>query len=153
MSFVTVATTILKDGFLLVGQLALIITAIMIMVEFFQEYKILDKLLTLISPFTRFLGMSCEANLPLMAGLLLGIGYGGAIIIDSTRQGKLSRQDIYLVNLFLVLCHSLIEDTLIWAALGAIVVPIQIMRFILALGVCYLVSRFLSRFIKYDYTA
>ncbi len=148
MSFITVATTILKDGFLLVGQLALIITTIMIMVEFLQEYNILDKLTALMSPFTRLLGMSGEANLPLMAGLLLGIGYGGAIILDSTRQGKLSSQDIYLVNLFLVLCHSLIEDTLIWAALGAMVVPIQIGRFILALGVCYLVSRFLSRYKK-----
>lgn len=146
MSFVTVATAILKDGFLLVGQLALIITAIMIMVEFFQEYNILDKLTALMAPFTRFLGISNEANLPLMAGLLLGIGYGGAIILDSTRQGKLSRQEIYLINLFLVLCHSLIEDTIIWAALGAMVIPIQIGRFILALGVCYLVSRFLSRF-------
>ncbi|HBQ27225.1 MAG TPA: nucleoside recognition protein [Syntrophomonas sp.] len=146
MSFITAASTVLKSSFLLVGQLALIITAIMIMVEFFQEYNILNKLTALLSPFTRLLGMSSEANLPLMAGLLLGIGYGGAIILDSTRQGKLSSQDIYLVNLFLVLCHSLIEDTLIWAALGAMVVPIQIGRFILALGVCYLVSRFLSRY-------
>ena len=148
MSFITVATTILKDSLLLFGQLALIITAVMIMVEFFQEYRILDKLLALTSPFTRLLGISGEADLPLMAGLLLGIGYGGAIIIDSTRQGKLSSYDIYLINLFLVLCHSLIEDTLIWAALGAMVIPIQIGRFILALGVCYLVSRFLSCFKK-----
>lgn len=148
MSFITVATTILKDSLLLFGQLALIITAVMIMVEFFQEYRILDKLLALTSPFTRLLGISGEANLPLMAGLLLGIGYGGAIIIDSTRQGKLSSYDIYLINLFLVLCHSLIEDTLIWVALGAMVIPIQIGRFILALGVCYLVSRFLSCFKK-----
>jgi len=148
LSFITVATTILKDSLLLFGQLALIITAVMIMVEFFQEYRILDKLLALTSPFTRLLGISGEADLPLMAGLLLGIGYGGAIIIDSTRQGKLSSYDIYLINLFLVLCHSLIEDTLIWAALGAMVIPIQIGRFILALGVCYLVSRFLSCFKK-----
>jgi len=148
LSFIIVATTILKDSLLLFGQLALIITAVMIMVEFFQEYRILDKLLALTSPFTRLLGISGEADLPLMAGLLLGIGYGGAIIIDSTRQGKLSSYDIYLINLFLVLCHSLIEDTLIWAALGAMVIPIQIGRFILALGVCYLVSRFLSCFKK-----
>jgi len=120
LSFITVATTILKDSLLLFGQLALIITAVMIMVEFFQEYRILDKLLALTSPFTRLLGISGEANLPLMAGLLLGIGYGGAII----------------------------EDTLIWVALGAMVIPIQIGRFILALGVCYLVSRFLSCFKK-----
>lgn len=98
----------------------------------------------LMSPFTRLLGMSPEANLPLMAGLLLGIGYGGAIILDSTRQGKLSSQDIYLINLFLVLCHSVIEDTLIWAALGAMAVPLQIGRFLLALVVCYLVSRFFA---------
>lgn len=145
MSFINITTTILKDGFLLVGQLALIVTAVMIMVEFFQEYKILDKLTALMSPFTRLLGMSSEANLPLMAGLLLGIGYGGAIILDSTRQGKLGSHDIYLINLFLVLCHSIIEDTLIWAALGAMIIPLQIGRFILALVVCYLVSRFLAR--------
>ncbi|MGS0763688.1 nucleoside recognition domain-containing protein [Syntrophomonas curvata] len=144
MSFITISSTILKGGFLLVGQLALIVTAVMIMVEFFQEYKILDKLTALMSPFTRLLGMSSEANLPLMAGLLLGIGYGGAIILDSTRQGKLSSQDIYLINLFLVLCHSVIEDTLIWAALGAMAIPLQIGRFILALAVCYLVSRFFA---------
>ncbi len=144
MSFITISATILKGGFLLVGQLALIVTAVMIMVEFFQEYKILDKMTALMSPFTRLLGMSPEANLPLMAGLLLGIGYGGAIILDSTRQGKLSSQDIYLINLFLVLCHSVIEDTLIWAALGAMAVPLQIGRFLLALVVCYLVSRFFA---------
>lgn len=145
MSFITISTTILKGGFLLVGQLALIVTVVMIMVEFFQEYKILDKLTALMAPFTRLLGMSSEANLPLMAGLLLGIGYGGAIILDSTRQGKLSSQDIYLINLFLVLCHSVIEDTLIWAALGAMAIPLQIGRFVLALLVCYLVSRFMAR--------
>jgi hypothetical protein len=144
VSFITISATILKGGFLLVGQLALIVTAVMIMVEFFQEYKILDKMTALMSPFTRLLGMSPEANLPLMAGLLLGIGYGGAIILDSTRQGKLSSQDIYLINLFLVLCHSVIEDTLIWAALGAMAVPLQIGRFLLALVVCYLVSRFFA---------
>lgn len=144
MSFINIATTILKGGFMLVGQLALIVTAVMIMVEFFQEFKILDKLTALMSPFTRLLGMSSEANLPLMAGLLLGIGYGGAIILDSTRQGKLSSQDIYLINLFLVLCHSVIEDTLIWAALGAMAIPLQIGRFFLALGVCFLVSRFFA---------
>jgi spore maturation protein SpmB len=145
LSFITISTTILKGGFLLVGQLALIVTAVMIMMEFFQEYNILDKLTGLMTPFTRLLGMSSEANLPLMAGLLLGIGYGGAIILDSTRQGKLSRQDIFLINLFLVLCHSLIEDTLIWAALGAKAVQLQIGRFVLALLVCCLVSRFMAR--------
>lgn len=97
------------------------------------------------SPLTRLLGMSPEANLPLMAGLLLGIGYGGAIILDSTRQGKLNYQDIYTLNLFLVLCHSIIEDTLIWAALGAMIVPLQIGRFFLALLICYLVSGFSAR--------
>lgn len=144
MSFITISSTILKGGFLLVGQLALIVIAVMIMVEFFQEYNILDKMTALMSPVTRLLGMPSEANLPLMAGFLLGISYGGAIILDSTRQGKLSNQDIYLINLFLVLCHSVIEDTLLWTALGAMAIQLQIGRFILALGVCYLVSRFFA---------
>lgn len=135
-----IAWEILKNSLILVVELGLIITSVMIAVEFMQEYKILHRLTGLASPITRLLRLPQAGNLPLLAGSFLGISYGAAVIIDSGRSGYLDGEEIYLINLFLVICHSLVEDTIIWMALGAYIVPVQIARFIAALAICYVAS-------------
>lgn len=140
MLSIHIVIEILKSSFILVIELSLILTGVMILIEFLQAYKILDRLTSLATPITRLLKMPREGNLPLLAGLLLGISYGAAIIIEAGQNGSLDTDDIFLANLFLVICHGLIEDTLIWSAVGAKVVPIQLARIILAVGVCYVAS-------------
>ncbi len=136
---------ILKNSLILVVELGLIITSIMIAVEFMQEYKVLHRLTALASPVTRLLKLPQAGNLPLLAGTFLGISYGAAVIIDSGRSGYLDTDEIYLINLFLVICHSLVEDTIIWMALGAYIIPVQITRLIAALAICYIASRLVYR--------
>lgn len=136
-----IAGEIIINSLKLVIELGLIITVIMVVVEFTQEFRILNRLTALASPVTRLLGLPQAGNLPLLAGTFLGISYGAAIIIDAGRNGSLNSDEIYLINLFLVICHSLVEDTIIWMALGAYIVPVQIARFIAALFICYVSSR------------
>ena len=140
-----IAGEILINSLKLVIELGLIITVIMVVVEFTQEFRILNRLTALASPVTRILGLPQAGNLPLLAGTFLGISYGAAIIIDAGRNGSLNSDEIYLINLFLVICHSLVEDTIIWMALGAYIVPVQIARFFAALFICYLSSRLVYR--------
>ncbi|HPF44762.1 MAG TPA: nucleoside recognition protein [Syntrophomonadaceae bacterium] len=128
------------DGVL---TLAVIVIPLMIFIEIIQDLNWLDKMTAVLSPITRFIGISSEAKLPIMAGLVFGISYGGGIIIDSARQGKLTYRDIYLINLFLVICHSLFEDTFLFAAIGATWLPILIARFFLAIIICWAVARFM----------
>lgn len=121
-----------------VFQMAIIIIPLMLLIEIFKDLNLLEYLTSLINPLTRFIGLDQEGNLPLMAGLFFGISYGAGIIINSAQAGKLTLEDIYLINLFLVICHSLFEDTLLFAAIGANWLPLLVGRFLLAILVCAL---------------
>jgi hypothetical protein len=136
---------ILMSSIKLVIELTLIITGVMLIVEVLQEYKILHHLTSLLNPVTSLLKLPRAANLPLLAGICVGISFGAAIIIDSSENGSLNDKEIYLINLFLVICHSLIEDTIVWMALGAYAIPVQIARIITALIICYCYSQYLNR--------
>ncbi|MEA1959921.1 MAG: nucleoside recognition protein [Bacillota bacterium] len=145
MSIIDIAAKIFHSSFILVIELSLILIGVMILIEFLQAYKVLDRLTALAAPITRLLKMPREGNLPLLAGLLLGISYGAAVIIEAGQNGSLDTDDIFLANLFLVICHGLIEETLIWSAVGAKVLPIQLARIIVAVGVCYVASLFVRK--------
>ena len=80
--------------------------------------------------------------MPLVAGLVFGISYGAGIIIQAAREGTLDYRDIYMINLFLVICHSVFEDTILFAAIGAIWLPVLLFRLLLAVIVCMVVARF-----------
>ncbi len=140
-----IAWEIFKNSLKLVVELGFIITSVMIAVELMQKYKILHRLTALASPITRLLKLPQAGNLPLLAGTFLGISYGAAVIIDSGRSGYLDADEIYVINLFLVICHGLVEDTIIWMALGAFIIPVQIARLIAALTICYAASCLFSK--------
>lgn len=55
----------------------------------------------------------------IIAGQLLGITYGAGILIREASRGTLSREDIFFIGTFLMICHSIIEDVLIFVLFGA----------------------------------
>lgn len=128
-------------SFLTVLKIAVIVFPLMVAMQFFEELKLLDKLSSAFAPFTRLLGVSNQASLPLLAGLFLGMSYGSGVIIQSARTGKITKRDCYLVVIFLAICHSLFEDNLIFVAIGADPVIIFFGRFLLALMVTIIISR------------
>jgi hypothetical protein len=72
-----------------------------------------------LSPLLRLMGIGPEATPLTMVGVLLGLSYGGGLIIRDSRAGTLPMRDTFLAVAFLAICHSLIEDTLFMMALGA----------------------------------
>lgn len=144
MSLQIVFTEAIKGSISGVLQIAIIVIPLMLFIEILLDLNLLDKLTSLLTPLTRLFGMSKDTCLPLIAGLVFGISYGGGIIIKTAQEGKLSYRDIYLVNLFLVICHSLFEDTLLFAAIGARWIPVLIVRVILAVLICYVFACFTS---------
>ena len=100
-------------------NIAKIVIPLMLVMQFLKDLKILDKLSSYMEPMAKFLGISKRSTFPLVIGLILGLAYGAGVIINSAKEGELSKRDLYLVVIFLVACHSVIEDTLIFAAIGA----------------------------------
>jgi hypothetical protein len=55
----------------------------------------------------------------IIAGQLLGITYGAGILIREATIGTLSREDIFFIGTFLMICHSIVEDVLLFVLFGA----------------------------------
>ncbi|MDD2587092.1 MAG: nucleoside recognition protein [Syntrophomonadaceae bacterium] len=142
MSLLMILSEAAKGSFSSILQIAIIVIPLMVFIEILIDLKLLDKLTAVLVPLTRIFNISQHASLPLMAGMVFGISYGGGIIINAAREGKLDYREIYLVNLFLIMCHSLFEDTFLFAAIGAQWIPVLTVRIILAVLICFLFSRY-----------
>jgi len=153
MPYLDIAREAITGSSLNVLKMAAIVIPLMIFVEIFKELNWLDRLTSIMAPITRLIGIPPEGNLPLLSGLIFGISYGSGLIIQSSREGKLTLEDIFLINLFLVMCHSLFEDTLLFAAIGARWVLILILRLIIAISFCSLMSRIYKKRRVYSVTS
>ena len=122
-------------------EMVIIVVPIMIFLQIGRDYNVLDKLSSKFNWVAKFLRVSNEAILPILVGNIFGITYGAGVIIQSSKEGDLSKTDLVLVVTFLAICHSIIEDTLIFVAIGANGFVILGVRLILAFALTYLLSR------------
>ena len=71
-----------------------------------------------------------NSSFSIMAGLILGITYGAGILIHEVKTGNLNKIDIFYIATFLMICHSVVEDILLFVIFGAngwIVVTIRLL--------------------------
>ena len=73
--------------------------------------------------------------------MVMGIAYGGGLIIRHATSGRIGRRDVLASLMLMGLCHSLIEDTLLMAALGAHVSGIFFGRILFALSATFILVR------------
>ena len=107
--------------------------------------KITPLLAKALSPFLRLMGIGEEATSMTVTGALLGISYGGALIIQEARSGNLTEKDIFLSLSFMCLCHGLIEDTLFVMAFGGHYSGLLIGRFIFSLLAIMVLSQVVNK--------
>lgn len=124
-----------------------IITAINFTIDFLERVGILKWLSRQLEPLMRITGQN-----PLLApmttiGLLLGLSYGGGLIIQKVSEINFSRRDLFMSLSFLSLLHSLIEDTLIMLLLGADIWVILFGRMLFAIIILALLSKIADCFL------
>ena len=72
-----------------------------------------------LTPVLKWVGLDASVAPVTMVGTLLGLSYGGALIIEEAERLRLSARTRFLALSWLSLSHSLIEDTALLMALGA----------------------------------
>jgi hypothetical protein len=70
------------------------------------------------APVTKALGMKENTSLTLAAGLVFGLAYGAGVMIQAVKEDGVSKHDLTLAFIFLVSCHAVVEDTLVFVPLG-----------------------------------
>lgn len=64
-------------------------------------------------------GQRVQTSFSLLTGQLLGITYGAGILFKEAESGNLERKDLFFIGTFLMVCHSLLEDPLLFVLFGA----------------------------------
>ena len=126
-------------------SIAGIITALMALMRLLAAVGAIDLLNRLLRPVLRLIGIGPAASGITVAGLTLGVAYGGGLIIHEAKSGRVDKRDVFFSLTLMGLCHSLIEDTLLMAMLGAQLSGILWARLVFALLATALLVKFSAR--------
>lgn len=128
-----------------VGKMALIIIPLMVAMEILKDSKILEKVSQKLMPVSKLFGISNEAIFPIIIGLIFGLAYGAGVIIENAKEKDLSKKDLYIMIIFLVACHAVIEDTVVLMAVGASGTLLLSIRIIVAIIISLISSKVFNK--------
>lgn len=110
-----------------------IVTALMILHYLLVEFNLLNRISSFLSPLMTVFGLPKDTAFSWMVGNLVGLAYGGGIMVEQIEEKKLTRESGRLLNIHLAISHSLLEDTLIFVAIGIPLMWIVITRLLFAI--------------------
>jgi len=122
-SFFEMFFTSLKNAIFLSLKIIILITILIFLMEGFK--KLLKN-------------FNISKTFSIIIGFFLGITYGAAILIEESKNMK--KSDIFFIATFLSICHSVIEDTLLFVIFGANFTIVVLIRLIAAIIIAYILT-------------
>jgi hypothetical protein len=135
-----ITLTALEKASLGILQLALIVIPLMIIMQYMKDKGWLNKFSNWMAPAMKLLGMKENTSMTMAAGLTIGLAYGAGVMMQAAKEDGVSKKDLYLAFIFLVSCHAVVEDTLVFVPLGIPVLPLLIIRVVTAIVLTVLVA-------------
>ncbi len=84
----------------------------------------------------------------ILVDIFLDIIYGAGILIKEAQNNSFSKLDIFYIGTFLMICHAIIEDTLLFVIFDANLYVIIILRVLVAIVFSFiLLKAYEKRFI------
>ena len=96
-----------------------VITALMALLAALRRLGVERLMHAALAPLLRAMGIGATAANVTVIGVVLGLSYGAGLVFRDVDSGTMSRRDSALALCFLGLVHSVVEDTILVAALGA----------------------------------
>lgn len=127
-----------------VWGIAIIVIPLMLFMEIAKDLKVLDYIGKLFKPVTKLFNAHEKSGFPLAVGIIFGISYGAGVLIKSTEDGDIDSKSLLIISVFLAACHAIVEDTLLFVAVGATGMTIVLMRVLVAFAVTLIISRFIK---------
>ncbi|MDR1495346.1 MAG: hypothetical protein LBS67_00210 [Clostridiales Family XIII bacterium] len=143
----TMLSEMLWGSLSVVLSLARVIIPLMIVIEFILSYKLVERFALKLGSYRRLLGISEDALLPLLVGLLMGVTYGAGTLMEINKRTPLSTRDFTLIGVFLYACHGIIETSILFAVAGGGVFFFCVVRLLIATLITAVAAR-LPRFAK-----
>ncbi len=138
----------LTSNLILSLKILAIILSLFIFLEICRAVGWIDYLIKSVYPFLKFYGLSSQSAIVWITGTIFGLIYGSAIILEELKEGKLTRQELEKLHVSIGLQHSVIEDPLLFFALGINPLWLWIPRFLITFTVIKIYS-FCQKLLNY----
>jgi len=113
-------------------------------VDLLQSTGMTDFIIHRFQPILNIFGMSQRTGPLFLIGMLLGLIYGGGLIISESKQQTITDLEIFSGFTLLSLSHSIIEDTFLMLLVGGDISGVLVGRLIFTCLVSYLLVRLIA---------
>lgn len=101
--------------------------------EIFKAMGWITAIVNIFSPFLKIMGLDKKLGFLWMTAIVFGLAYGGAVIVEETKDGSLPREDLEMLHLSIGINHSMVEDPALFMSLGLSAFWLYIPRLIMAI--------------------
>jgi hypothetical protein len=122
-----------------------IVFVLLLLMALMRKIGLLKLITMALSPLMRLSGVGQKATMITVIGMVLGLAYGGGLIIAESKNGNIPREDIFSSITLMALCHSLLEDTILMASMGGSLWGLLIGRIVFAVFLAGLIIRVARR--------
>ncbi len=126
-------------------KIMIIVCGLMILQSILKEFKLLAAISKTFAPFMKIMGLTDESSFLWFVAQTLGLTYGSAVMLEEVENNEITPYSANLLNYHIAINHSLLEDTLLFVAIGVPVLWITIPRIILAIIVVWCVRLIIHR--------
>jgi len=121
-NFSELISSSLQNSIVLSLKIILLITVLIFVMDWIKSLDFVSKF-----------GNRVDRGFTIVVGVILGITYGAGVLIGQKQSGTLDRYDMFYIGTFLMICHAIIEDTLLFAMFGADVMLVITIRTVAAI--------------------
>jgi hypothetical protein len=97
----------------------LMVTLLIALLKTFQRTGVTALIDRALRPVLVSMGIGPSASTITIFGMILGLSYGGGLIIRGAKSGSIPPRDVFFSLCLMGLAHSIIEDSLLMLSLGA----------------------------------
>lgn len=102
----------------LIIRIFFIIMFILTMLEILKSFGWINHIVRFLSPLLKAMGLSRRVGILWMTAVIFGLAYGGAVIIEETKNEQLTKEELEELHLSIGINHAMIEDPSLFLPLG-----------------------------------
>ena len=122
----------------LVVKMFVLIILLNVLQRLLNEFGIIKWISIICSPVLKIFGLPNKTSFLWFVANILGLAYGGSLMIEESEQKKISQEEADLLNHHIAISHSNLEDVILMASAGASVFWMLFSRWIMAAIIVWL---------------